>query len=485
MTDAQPTSTVPSQEPERAIEIGTRVEHPRYGRGQIVAIYRNGSEWMVRFDNNLRFRRPRHEFNGQQDSSMTIQTGLGHPGVAPAITPMPRTRFEARQLIEALRVGIAPVQQLQNLTIGLAEERARLGQGLTQTHKSGGAAFAVVGDYGFGKSHIVELAAQEGLARNFLVSTIALDLLELPAHRAFDIYAGLMHNLRYPDSDEPGLTTLLEKARAQPRLIGQLRELAPVEHDPLLVTLDALGNTSAARRRAAWIGWLAGGQRQKAMNRTMPRGVKFPSIYRIGQNTRQITYLLSGISVLARLAGYSGLALLIDEAESYSLLPSSQRPKAGLFFSTMIAATLGDQQNKIDTTLLPQHRWRDYPLSFGDRQSLFFLFTVTRSDNRMPLEEWLLPEQILDLDPHHTPQEVGQFLQQVMSYHAQAYDYEPGERQGQIRRGAAEHLALAMRSDRLSIRGVVRLAVELFDLLYLYPEYDTATLLDEIRSQLR
>jgi hypothetical protein len=42
-----------------------------------------------------------------------------------------------------------------------------------------------------------------------------------------------------------------------------------------------------------------------------------------------------------------------------------------------------------------------------------------------------------------------------------------------------------MRNDRLSIRGVVRLAVELFDLLYLYPEYDIATLLDEVRSQLR
>jgi hypothetical protein len=72
-----------------------------------------------------------------------------------------------------------------------------------------------------------------------------------------------------------------------------------------------------------------------------------------------------------------------------------------------------------------------------------------------------------------------------MSYHAQAYGYEPGERQGQIRRGAAEHLALGIRNDRLSIRGVVRLAVELFDLIYLYPEYDTATLLDEVRSQLR
>ena len=35
------------------------------------------------------------------------------------------------------------------------------------------------------------------------------------------------------------------------------------------------------------------------------------------------------------------------------------------------------------------------------------------------------------------------------------------------------------------MRGVVRLAVELFDLLYLYPDYDTANLLDEVRSQMR
>ena len=72
-----------------------------------------------------------------------------------------------------------------------------------------------------------------------------------------------------------------------------------------------------------------------------------------------------------------------------------------------------------------------------------------------------------------------------MGYHAQAYGYEPGERQRQIRRGAAEHLALGMRNDKLSIRSVVRLAVELFDLLYLYPEYDAATMLDELRQQVR
>jgi hypothetical protein len=176
---------------------------------------------------------------------------------------------------------------------------------------------------------------------------------------------------------------------------------------------------------------------------------------------------------------------LLDEAESYSLLSATQRAKAALFFSAIIAATENEQQAKINVEALPQHRWRDYPLRYSERQSLFFLFTVTRSANQMPLEAWLAPEQIIELTSQHTSQEIGHFLQQVMTYHADAYGYTPGERHGQVRRAAAEHLALGVRSNRLSVRGVVRLSVELFDLLYLYPDYDVTVLLDELRSQMR
>jgi hypothetical protein len=323
------------------------------------------------------------------------------------------------------------------------------------------------------------------LARNFLVATTSLDLLELPPHRAFNIYSDLMRQLRYPDTDEVGLAPLLEKANEIGRIREQLRDLSPAELDPLVVALDALNNTSLSRPRAAWQQWLMGGRRVKIMNKAMPRGIKFPSIYKIGHNARQIAYLLTGISALARLANYSGLCVLLDEAESYSLLRPVQRPKATLFFSAMIYAALREQQSHISADILPQHRWREYPAAYDQGQSLLFLFTVTHSDNRLPLDEWLEAEQVLELASHHEPQEISGFLKKVEDYHAQAYDYEPGERQGQVRRAAAEHMALGTKSGRLSIRGVVRLSVELFDLLYLYPHYDVVTLLDELRSQMR
>ena len=463
--------------------IGQQVEHPQYGRGQIVAVYRNGTEWMVRFENGLRFRRPAAEFTGDG-------AALAEPRPTYAITyqpppPMNQTQLDARQLIESLRLGIAPAQHVAELTLNLRPERESLIQALNNAHQFGGDARAVVGEYGYGKSHMVELAAQEALSRNFLTAAVSLDLLELPPHRSFAIYREAMRHLRYPDTDETGLAPLLEKTAAIQATLPKLRHLSPAELDPLVIGLQAIANTASSRQRKAWIKWLMGGRRVKSMNKGLPRGVKFPSIYKIGHNARQIAYLLTGVSALARLGNYSGLCLLVDEAESYSLLRPYQRPKAATFFQAVIYAALRGRQDKLREDQFPQHRFRHYPMAYDQGQSLFFLFTVTRSDNRLPLRDWLNDDQIFYLEPDVDPQEVGQFLQRILEYHARAYAYEPGERQSQVRRGGAELLAQGLRNGRLSMRGVVRLAVELFDLLYLYPDYDVAALLDELRQQVR
>jgi hypothetical protein len=455
--------------------IGEQVEHPLYGQGQLLAVYKGGSEWLVRFASGLRFRRPRHEFNGQSEAAVTVV-----PVPTPPVAPLPHSRFSARSLIEALRFGIAPSAHVRELTVGLEPERASLIAALNEAHAKGGAVRAVVGEYGYGKSHLVELTAEEALARNFLVATASLDLLELPPHRAFDIYASLLTSLRYPDSDERGLGPLLEAADR--RVLEQIAARAPLALDPLQLAVTAFVES---RQRKAVQAWLSGGRRVKGMHRLVPPGEKFPSLYKVGHNARQMAYLLSGLSVLARLCHYSGLAVLIDEAESYSLLSAQQRPKAGLFFGAVIYAALQDRQDRLRDEAFPQHRWRDYPLSYQSDQALFFLFATTRSDDNLPLEAWLTPEQVLELAPHHTPQEIGQFLQVLQGYHAQAYGYEPTERQGQVRRAAAEHLAQGMYSGKLSIRSVVRLSVELYDLLYLYPDYEVAGLLEELRRQLR
>jgi hypothetical protein len=438
---------------------------------------------MVRFENGLRFRRPRAEFaqDGRSlaESKPSLTIGYQPP------PPMPHSQLEARQLIESLRAGIAPAQHVTELTIILQAERTSIIRALNQAHQNGGAVRAVVGEYGYGKSHIVELTAQEALERNFLVATVSLDLFELPPHRSFDIYREAMRHLRYPDTDESGLNPLLKKTADHDHTKSKLNELSPAALDPLVIGLQAISSTASSRQRKAWITWLMGGRRITLMNRGLPRGTKFPTIYKIGHNARQIAYLFTGVSALAKLGNYSGLCVLVDEAESYSLLRAYQRPKASLFFQAVIFASLQDQQDRIQAEQFPQHRWREYPMAYNEGQSLFFLFTVTRSDNRLPLHEWLEESQIFYLEPDVSPQEVGQFLQLILDYHAQAYSYESGQRQKQVRRGAAEHLAQGLRNGRLSMRRVVRLAVEMFDLLYLYKDYEVEILLDELRGQVR
>ncbi|MCP4426279.1 MAG: hypothetical protein GY803_17445 [Chloroflexi bacterium] len=462
--------------------IGKQVEHPQFGPGQVTAVYRNGSEWLVRFENGLRFRRPRNEFalNGQE---------VAEPGPTYTIPfqpdPMPQTQLDARQLIESLRVGIAPAQHVPELTIDLDAEQKSIIRGLNQAHQQGGAVRAVVGEYGYGKSHIVELTAQEALSRNFLVATVSLDLLELPPHRGFAVYREAMRHLRYPDTDEQGLGPLLEKTAVLPHTIPQLQDFSSAERNPVVTGMQAFASAASSRQRKAWTNWLEGGRRVKLMNKAKPRGVKFPSIYKIGHNARQMAFLFTAVSALTRLGNYSGLCLLVDEAESYSLLRPYQRPKATLFFQAVIYAALRENQTRISEELFPQHRWCDYPIAYDQGQSLFFLFTITRSDNRLPLHDWLPNDDIFYLDPEADPQEVGQFLERVLHYHTQAYDYTLNERQKQIRRGAAEHLAMGVRNGRLSMRSVVRLSVELFDLLYLHPDYNVAALLDELREQVR
>lgn len=462
--------------------IGESVEHPQFGQGQVVAAYHNGAELMVRFESGLRFRLPRHEFVQEGDPLSTPPAVL--PSYRPQ-PPMPPSQLQARQLIESLRVGIAPAQHVVELTINLEAERESIVQGLNRAHQKGGAVRAVVGEYGYGKSHLVELTAQEALERDFLVTTVSLDLLELPPHRSFLIYQEAMQHVRYPDTDERGLAPLLERTANLGHVLPQLKDLSPAELDPLVIGLTAIAGTASSRQRAAWMKWLMGGRRVTIMNKGVPRGVKFPSIYKIGNNARQIAYLFTGLSALSRLGGYSGLCVLVDEAESYSLLRPYQRPKASLFFQAMTYAALRGGQTKIREEIFPQHRWREYPMAYDQGQSLFFLFTVTRSDNRLPIRDWLEVEQIFYLEPEATPQEVGQFLERILTYHAQAYGYGPAEAHGQVRRGAAEHLAQGVRNGRLSMRQVVRLTVELYDLLYLHPDYDVAILLDELRAQMR
>src|SRR4051794_13562676 len=196
------------------------VIHPQLGPGKLLKTYMGGFEFEVLFESGRRFRLPAREFEADSVTAWQSRATPAGNGVSPREPVLELDQFRARQTLEALRLGIVPVQDVETLTIGLEAERVSLDRALARSKERGGDVQAVIGDYGFGKSHFVELAARRGLRENFLIASASLDLVETPPGKAHEIYRALTRSIRYPDSDERGLGPLIKRALEHPTAVG-------------------------------------------------------------------------------------------------------------------------------------------------------------------------------------------------------------------------------------------------------------------------
>ncbi len=461
------------------------VHHPHFGAGDLLKTYMGGYEWEVLFATGRRFRLPAKEF---------IADAFSPLAAPPARLAEPLTRisldtdqFRARQTLEALRLGIVPVQDAETLTIGLEAERVTLDRALDRSRERGGDVLAVIGDYGFGKSHFIELAARRGLRENFVIAGASLDLVETPPGKAHKIYEALVAALRYPDTNRRGLLPLIEKALSRPAVIAEFVRLCPreVKECPLAAALMALQDCpsqSALEESAAWLSGQTKPQVEMKLCLKRP-----PRLYVNGENARQYSYLLTGISLLATLVGYSGLAVFIDESEHYSLLRAAQRERADSFFKAMIVSALGLNNGRIDARReIPENPRADYPVCYTSEPHLFFLFALTESADRMPVGAWLAPSHLVRLDDRFIEKDIREFYSTLLRYHALAYDYSlTPERHAEVSSFAPGLLARALAQHRINLRDLIRAAVTTCDLLYLYPDYPAEALIQELKAGLK
>lgn len=463
------------------------VYHPQFGAGKLLKTTMSGFEWEVLFDSGRRFRLPAREFAAESVAAIAAANpGVPQPIAAPRPTPPETDQFRARQTLEALRVGIVPVQDAETLTIGLEAERVTLDRALDRSREHGGDVLAVIGDYGFGKSHFIELAARRGLRENFLVASASLDLVEVPPGKAPKIYEALCASLRYPDTSHHGLEPLLKKAVETPGVIEQFALLCPRNPDecPLTAALHALVDCPSQSAFDEIVQWLSGQARPMAEMKTCLK--KPPRLYVTGETARQYAYLLTGISTLARLLGYSGLAVLIDESEHYSLLRATQRQRADSFFKAMIVCALGLNNGRIDGRDIPDNTHAEYPLMFASDPHLFFLFALTESENRMPVGSWLAPTQIVRLDDRFIERDIQGFFNTLSGYHGLAFEYTLNDGRFQtVAASAPGLLSRTLAQHRINLRELIRTAVTICDLLYLYPDYAPEVLLDELKRGLK
>lgn len=442
-----------------------RVIHHQLGEGTLIQKHHGGYLWEVRFPTGHRYILPHNQFEIESDAGADGRLS---------------DQFINRRTLEALRMGIVPVENVKDLTIGLEQEAGSLDRALKRTMEHGGDAMAIIADYGFGKTHFIELAAQNALKKNFLVAKASLDLKETPPGRARDIYKALVHNLRYPDTDERGLAHLLRKAVENPAVLHLFVRRKPIEDCPLSTALVALLECSSQSAYEDVIAWITGAMNIPSSNAKICLK-KPPKLYLNGEVARQYTYLLTAISVLGVMLGYSGLATLIDESEHYSLLRTAQREKANSFFQSMVYAGVGESSKRIDISAIPNHTRADYPITFSDPTNLFFMFATTDSEDRMPIEKWLAPSQQVRLADRFLKDDILKFVKMVLRYHSVAYSYQPSaERYKTLAENVSAILSRTLSQHRINLRQLIQLVVTVCDLMYLHPDYEPETLVGEL-----
>lgn len=464
--------------------IGAIVNHPLFGRGQVLELRNAGRDSVVRFDNGIRAAVPSSMLSvlqAAENGAQSAPKSFIAPRPKRKFTPEEAERIEARRTIEALRYGLVPAKRIRELSIGLDDELASLHQAFTNTQENGGDVRVILGEYGAGKSHFFELAAQEALANNFIVATTSLDLREVPPNRPQRIYLSLMRSLRFPDSIETGLEPLLEKIVA----LANYSEIQDGLSETFFAT--ALHNyllmcDTPDEALTSLVDWMSG---EKVFISDIRRNAAFKSkefkIKSLSQLTTaadQYCYLLNGWGWLATQAGYAGLAVFIDESEHYSLLNVRGKEKADNFFKALIYTALGANGRLSENDL--QHQYHSHPFRLKDNSHLLLLFAVTPSANTFDYKRSLDEEQILQLKKYLPPDALNELMRRLYRLHRQSYNYETNGQFADVAQGLLECLD----NNVINLRQVIRLSVEIFDLCYAYEDFNSNRAAAELRRSL-
>ncbi len=447
------------------------------------------------------------------------------PAVRSPVTtalPPPDLR-QARQALEALRLGVVPAHHLETYTVGRDDELDRLRAELDTARAAAGGAGAgglrvLLGDYGTGKTHTLGLAARLALEQGYLVGWATLDSREnLPSHPR-RIYHQLARGLRYPEApDAPaGLAPLLTRAardadrvlrwagRGEAYARGSRRGGGPEEsggrgrgEGPEAVALDApadhpylgpallyhaalAGEQGAPERalHARLLDWIEGAE--VASNQELMRELRGTTGLRARlwalRDHRTVTHLytllLGGIATLAREVGYAGLLCLVDEAEFYSVLRGQDRGHARVLFQTLAAAALPPSALRFDPEGLPrggQAAHRRLPHRFSSHQPLQVVLALTHDpEGRDLLEGIVTADRFLELRPFDTEAFVALSQRVLALYERAGVPLAPGA-------GLAPLLARVMEAcHRRGLienpRQALKFVTELVDVARLRPE---------------
>jgi hypothetical protein len=257
------------------------------------------------------------------------------------------TAKDVEHVFESLRKGLVPERGIDTFAVGIEKQRGELHRQLELAGGGEGTIKFLRGGYGCGKTFMARLALLDAQERGFATSFVVVSDNDLKFHRFDDVYRKVMTELGTTTCPRGALSDILDRwiarvedaliaagededaadfdEKVQQRLEADLASLtggqAPQDFIRVIQTIFRLKQEGEVSEAGALISWLCGSGNVAAASKKVA-GIKGD----IG--SRDALDYLRGVLEIVKAAGYNGLLIVIDEAETILRMRSDSRHKS-------------------------------------------------------------------------------------------------------------------------------------------------------------
>lgn len=257
------------------------------------------------------------------------------------------TGRDVEHVFESLRKGLVPERGIDTFAVGIEKQRNELHRQLELVANQEGSIKFLRGGYGCGKTFMARLALLDAQARGFATSFVVVSDNDLHFHRFDDVYRKVMTELGTASCPRGALGDILDRwigaveealvnagvddtaddfdERVRKRLNEDLVSLtggkAPEDFIRVIQTIFDLKQDGNVAEAGALISWLCGSGNVAA-------SAKKAAQIKGDIGSRDALHYLRGVLEIVKAAGYKGLVIVIDEAETILRMRKDSRHKS-------------------------------------------------------------------------------------------------------------------------------------------------------------
>jgi hypothetical protein len=253
---------------------------------------------------------------------------------------------QINHIFERLRSGVVPEHGLDAFAVGIERQRGEIARQLELVRSGEGSFKLLRGGYGCGKTFMARLAIEDAKARNFVTSFVVVSDNDLHFHRFDELYRKVVENLSTRNCDRGALGDIidrwiaqveqqLEDAGADPdakdfddrvraamneRIQASTQGKTPEDFGRALRAIFDRKQSRKLDEASALLSWLSGSEK-------VPQGPKKDAGLKGEIGSKDAMAYLRGILEVVKAAGYAGLVIVIDEAETILRMRQDVRGK--------------------------------------------------------------------------------------------------------------------------------------------------------------